>query len=94
MGEPNFYILMSYVQGLVQLEVLRRAIESGDISRTGVLAALRTVKGWNAGGIIQPVDLSTVPYVTGTQTRILAPDVARRSWTQVAGYASPAAMEK
>ncbi|MBI4260403.1 MAG: ABC transporter substrate-binding protein, partial [Actinobacteria bacterium] len=34
---PNFYILASYIQGLVEIEAARRAIEGGDISRAGYL---------------------------------------------------------
>ncbi len=86
---PDFYILVSYIQGLVQLEAARRAIEQGDITRDGYVKALRSIKGWDAGGMIQPIDLSTFPYVTGTRTRILQPDLANRTWKEVAPYAEP-----
>ena len=32
------------------------------------------------------------PYATGTQTRILKPDFARKSWTVAAGYAAPSTL--
>jgi hypothetical protein len=38
------------------------------------------------------MDLSKVPYVTSTRTRVLAPDFARKTWRQVAGYAAPQAL--
>jgi ABC-type branched-subunit amino acid transport system substrate-binding protein len=91
MGEPDFYILVSYVHGLVQLEVLRRAIEAKQIDRAGVKRALHSITNWEAGGLTQPVDLSKVPYVTSTRTRILAPDIEKKSWKPVAGWAEPKA---
>ncbi len=87
----NTYVLMSYVQGLIQLEALSRAIESGDATRAGYMAALQGISGFDAGGLIQPVDLTSVPYTTGTRTRILKPDFAAGSWTVVADYADPKA---
>jgi ABC-type branched-subunit amino acid transport system substrate-binding protein len=91
MGQPDFYILASYVQGLIQLEAFRRALEAGDVSRAGYKKALRSIDGWDAGGIMQPVSLTAFPYVTGTRTRVLKPDFENRSWTQVADFAEPAA---
>lgn len=88
-GNPDFYTLLSYVQGLTMLEAVRAAIESGDVTRAGFEKALHGVKGFNAGGLIQPVDLSKVPYATGTSTRVLKPDVANKTWQQVAPYAAP-----
>jgi len=52
------------------------------------------MKGWDAGGMSQPVDLSAVPYVTGTKTRILKPDFEKKSWKPVADFAAPAALAK
>src|SRR5690606_3153506 len=91
MGEPDFYILASYVHGLIQLEALKRAIEANDTSRAGYKKALHSIKGWNGGGITQPVDLSSVPYVTSTRTRILKPVMDKKTWEQVAEFAEPAA---
>jgi ABC-type branched-subunit amino acid transport system substrate-binding protein len=92
MGDPDFYILASYVHGLVQLEALKRAIEANDVSRAGYKKALRSIKGWDAGGISQPVDLTAQPYVTSTRTRILKPVMDKKTWEQVADYAEPAAL--
>jgi ABC-type branched-subunit amino acid transport system substrate-binding protein len=91
MGEPDFYILASYVHGLIQLEALKGAIEANDITRAGYKRALRSLSGWTGGGISQPVDLTAQPYVTSTRTRILKPVMDKKTWEQVAGYAEPAA---
>jgi ABC-type branched-subunit amino acid transport system substrate-binding protein len=93
MGEPDSYILMSYLAGLIQTEALRRAIESGDLSRAGYKRALRSIKDWNAGGLLQPLDLSAVPYMVGTRTRVLQPVMDQRQWKTVAEYAEPTALQ-
>ncbi len=89
MGDPDFYVLVSYIQGLAQVEVARRAIESGDITRAGYLSSLGTITNWNAGGMIQPLSLDKVPYTPGDRTRVLQPDFEKKSWTEVAPYAAP-----
>jgi ABC-type branched-subunit amino acid transport system substrate-binding protein len=94
MGDPHYAILSSYIQGLVQLEVLRRAIEAKQLDRPGVLRALHSISKWNIGGIAQPIDLSNVPYVTSTRTRVLKPDFAAKTWKDVAGWAEPKALAK
>ncbi len=90
MGSADMYILMSWVQGLAQPEAARRAIEGGDITRAGYKAAVGSIEGWDAGGLIQPIDLSSTPYVTGTRTRVLKPDMEAGSWTTVSDWAEPA----
>jgi|GEM_PF-873399 len=89
---PDFYILASYVQGLIQMEIAKRAITKGDLTRAGFMAAMKELKEWNAGGMIQPVNLSTFPYATSVKTRILKPDFEAKTWKQVAGYAAPKAL--
>lgn len=87
LGKPDSYVLLSYIQGLVQLEAAKQAIEAGDITRAGYLAALQDLDGYTAGGLIQPISLTEVPYVAGTMTRVLKPDFEAKSWTEVAPYA-------
>lgn len=89
MHAPDFYILVSYIQGLAQVEALNRAITSGDITRQGYVNALHTLKGWDAGGMIQPFDLGTSPYVVGRSTRVLKPDLANQTWEVAEPYAEP-----
>jgi ABC-type branched-subunit amino acid transport system substrate-binding protein len=88
-GNPDFYVLTSYIQGQVMVEALNRAIASGDLSRAGFMKAVQSIDGYDAGGMIQPIALTKVPYVTGTKTRILKPDMANKTWTVVAPYAAP-----
>ena len=90
-GDPDFYILLSYIQGLIQLEAAKVAIEAGDITPDGYQSAVQSLAGFDAGGLIQPIDLTGTPYVTSTRTRVLRPDFAQGSWQEVAGYAEPAA---
>lgn len=89
LGNPDFYVLLSYVQGLVQIEAANQAIEGHDVTRAGYMKALRSISGWDAGGLIQPVSLTADPYVTGTRTRVLKPDFENKSWTVEAPYAEP-----
>ena len=88
-GRPDFYILISYIQGLAALEVAKQAIIAGDMTRAGYMKALRKMKGWTADGLIEPLDFTAFPYVTGLRTRILKPDFAKKSWTVAASFAEP-----
>ncbi len=89
LSPPDFYVLASYIQGLVQLEAFKRALAAKDVTRAGYFRAMRTISGFDAGGMIQPVDLTKFPYVTATRTRVLKPDFAKRSWTVAGGWAAP-----
>ena len=87
LGDKDFYLLLSYIQGLVQVEAAKRAIEAGDITRAGYLSQLSTIDNWTASGMIQPLSLKAFPYETGTATRVLRPDFETKSWNVVADYA-------
>lgn len=91
LGDPDFYILVSYIQGLVQLEAARLAIEAGDIRREGYRTALQSLQGYDAGGLLQPLDLSGEPYVTSMRTRVLRPAFEQDSWFEEVGFAEPLA---
>jgi ABC-type branched-subunit amino acid transport system substrate-binding protein len=92
MGGQDFYILVSFIQGMAELEGVKRAIERGNVTRAGYLEALQTIDNWNAGGMIRPLNLTRFPYVTGTRTRILRPQMGERTWEQVADYRDPASL--
>ncbi len=92
MYQPDFYILASYAQGVVQLEAFRRALENGEPNREGYMKALQSLEDYSPGGMMQPVDLSAFPYVTGTKARILKPDMASGTWKVVSDYAEPTAL--
>ena len=89
-ARPDFYVLVSYLQGVAQLEVAKRSIAAGDITRAGYMKALHGLKGWDADGLMQAVDFTSFPYVTGTKTRVLKPDFEKKTWSVVAPYADPA----
>lgn len=90
---PDFYVLASYIQGLIQVEALKRAIEAGDVTREGFAKQIQAMKDWDAGGLIQPIDLTVRPYNVSNKTRILKPDFANKSWTVASDYAAPKALE-
>ena len=90
---PNYYILAGYAAGLVEMHVLQRAIAAGDLTRAGFLKALHATRDANAyGAVEQPLDFTRVPYVTGTQVRILKPDFERQSWIVAGAYARPSVL--
>ena len=78
---PDFYVLASYLQGLIQSEAVKRALEAGDLMREGFIKQIQAMKGWNAGGMFQPEDLTVRPYSVSNKTRILKPDFEKKSWT-------------
>lgn len=88
-ARPDFYIFLSYLQGRIALEAAKIGLEKNDLTRAGYLAALKSMKDHNAGGLMQPVDFSGSPYVTGTKARIMKPDFEKTTWTVVADYAVP-----
>lgn len=88
-ARPDFYVLASYIQGLVMVEALKNAIAAKDLTRSGFLKALQSIDGFDGGGLAQPMSLTKVPYVTGTRTRLLKPDMTNKTWTVEAPYASP-----
>lgn len=87
--QPDSYILLSYIQGLAQVAALKRSIQSLDMTREGYMNALHTLNAFNAGGMIQTLDLSRVPYRTGTRTRVLKPKMSDHTWEVGADYAEP-----
>lgn len=86
---PDSYILLSYIQGLAAVEVAKRAIEAKDVTREGYKKQLASIKGWNANGLIQPIDWSKAPYIVSTKTRILKPDFEKKTWTVAGDFAEP-----
>jgi ABC-type branched-subunit amino acid transport system substrate-binding protein len=91
-AQPDIYILTSYIQGLLQMEIVSRMIGEGDLSRAAFKRHMRSIDGWTAGGLIQAVDLTAFPYQTSSRTRILQPNFEARSWTVASGLAAPAAL--
>lgn len=91
-GKKNWYTFVSYMQGLIQLQIAAKAIESGSLTRDSYLAALNSLDSLNLDGMIQPVNLTEVPYQTSTKVRVLKPNLGKGSWTVVSDYADPKAL--
>lgn len=89
LGKADWYVLVSYVQGLAQIEAANKAIASEDLTRDGYMKALRSMTAYDAGGMINPIDLSKTPYVVSDQIRILKPDFENRTWTVAMPYGTP-----
>ncbi len=90
---PDTYIWASYVQGLLSIEALNRALQSGDVSRAGYLKALQSLTDYDIGGAVPyKFSMNKLPYVVGEETRILKPDMANATWVEVAASARPAAL--
>jgi ABC-type branched-subunit amino acid transport system substrate-binding protein len=93
LSPPDFYILMSFTQGVMALEVIKRAIEAGDVTREGLMAQVPKIDAFDAQGLLQPISLTKLPYVTSTKTRVLKPDFEKKTWTQIADWQTPAVLQ-
>ncbi len=92
--QPDFYILLSYLQGLSQIEAAKKAIENGDITREGFIKAFHEMDAFNGNGMMQPVNFTKVPYLVGDKVRVMKPDFEKKSWTVVSDYAAPQGVDK
>lgn len=89
-AKPDNYMLASYAAGMIQLEVAKRMIEAGQISRAGYLHALKTLANYDADGSFpEALDFTQLPYRTGSKTRILKPDPENQTWIVAGDYATP-----
>ncbi len=86
----DFYTLVSYLLGRIQIEALKKAIEAKDVTRAGYLKALRGLTSTTAGGLLrEPMDLSKFPYETSVAVRVLKPVMEQGTWSTISGYAAP-----
>lgn len=58
---PNQYFTYSYVQGIVVEAVLRAALEAGDLSRAGLLAAASDLSAVDSGGLSPELSFGDTP---------------------------------
>jgi ABC-type branched-subunit amino acid transport system substrate-binding protein len=58
---PSIYYTLAYAQGQVQTAILRKAIESGDLTRAGILKAKESLGTVDLGGIAPNVSYSSRP---------------------------------
>jgi ABC-type branched-subunit amino acid transport system substrate-binding protein len=87
---PDFYILASYTQALLGFEAFARAVDAGDATRAGFYDALRSIDNFDAFGLYpSPIDMTSFPFVTLTDTRILSPGENLEDWTVLAEFATP-----
>ena len=89
MSEPNFYVLISYAQGIIELEALKRAMAAGPVTRASYLKALQGLDNYDAQGLSQPISMKKFPYLPATRSRVLKPKLAEKTWEVVAPYAEP-----
>jgi len=87
--EPDSYIMMGYLFASLGIETARRAIEAGNVTRDGLIAALHTIDGWDVNGLYPPISLTSVPYDATRQVRVARPVMAERTWEVVSGYTAP-----
>jgi ABC-type branched-subunit amino acid transport system substrate-binding protein len=89
LGSPDDYLLISYIQGLLAIDIVRRALETGVATRDGLLAVIGKIRDFDGLQLGQPFDLSTFPYLASTRTRVLRPDMPNKTWTTVGDWAAP-----
>jgi ABC-type branched-subunit amino acid transport system substrate-binding protein len=87
--EPDGYIIYGYLYASVGIEAFRRALEAGDVTAEGLMAALHRIDDWDINGLSQPISLATVPYDAGRLIRVLRPLMDQRTWEVVSDYAAP-----
>ena len=89
--EPDFYILLGYMIALTGVEAFGRALEAGDVSRDGLMAALHTIEDWDVAGLFNPitVTLTSAPYEGAREVRLRTPLLSEGSWKVVSDYAAP-----
>lgn len=94
MAPPDFYMMTSYLQGRIALDVFSRALAAGDPSREGFMQALTTLEDYDAGGAVPfKLDFTDMPYVVGVEARVLKPLMDQASWREVAPFAQPQALQ-
>lgn len=94
LGNPDFYIAVSYAQGIIELEALNRAMAAGPVTRASYLKALQSLTNYDAQGLSQPIDLTRFPYLPTMRSRVLRPKLAEHSWEIVAPSAEPKAVTR
>ncbi len=88
----DFYVLLGYIQGLLEAKIISQAIEQqGALTRDAIMESLHNIRGWDAGGMLPAkVDLSQTPYVSWAKVRVLKPLYKQQTWKVVGDWAEPA----
>jgi ABC-type branched-subunit amino acid transport system substrate-binding protein len=87
--EPDYYIITGYMWASFSVEVIRRALEAGDLTREGLMDAVASIDGWDINQLYPPISLTSAPYDASRLVRVLRPVMAERSWEVVSDYATP-----
>jgi ABC-type branched-subunit amino acid transport system substrate-binding protein len=90
---PSIYFALAYSQGKVVEQILRKAIETGDLSRAGILAAKENLGEVDLGGITTPVTYTPEGGPPSRQTLITSIDPKVAGFLKVleAGHSSTVA---
>ena len=75
-ARPDFYTMMSYIQGRLALEAANQALAAGSLNPDTYMTALRAIDGWDAGGMVKPISLKT-SIRSGPQVRVLKQTLRR-----------------
>ncbi len=86
------YVLLSYIQGLLQVHAFKLAMDKKDVSREGYLEALQSMGSFDLGGMVQPINFF-FPYEASQKVRILRPDFTKSTWSVASDYKVPTALQ-
>jgi ABC-type branched-subunit amino acid transport system substrate-binding protein len=82
---PNQYVIVGYAQSIAAAAILKKAIESGDLSRQGILNTKLSMGTIDLGGLVSPAQYTRTPQPSTRLTRLATVDPA------VPGFLKPLA---
>jgi hypothetical protein len=71
---PDYYYMYGYALAKVEAAILKKAIESGDLSRQGILNAKLNLGTVDLGGLLPPVTLSSQLGPVSRKTNVVVVD--------------------
>ncbi|MDB5082309.1 MAG: hypothetical protein JWP00_4233 [Chloroflexi bacterium] len=79
-AEDNF-VTNGWIDGVVAAHILKNALESGDMTRDGILAAAESVKDADMGQLLPPLTLGSTPdrHIISRESRIALIDPTKPS---------------
>jgi len=89
LGAPSDESLRSFIQGVLAVEALAKALNQNDATRSGYRQALSKVSQFDALGMVAPMDFSEVPFRASDKTRVLVPKAGTDLWAVVGELQSP-----
>ncbi|MGP3954064.1 ABC transporter substrate-binding protein [Streptomyces sp. 7N604] len=73
-GQPTSYVMYGYAQSEIMAEILQEACDNKDLTRAGLLKAMRGLSDVDTDGLIAPLDYSKSGAIPARQVYILRPD--------------------